>query len=496
MSKRTLALITAAALAAAGTSAWMLVDRGSDLQVVSALDPAVAAAEAARHVTGSTTKAVTLTAAPATVQLGGRAVRTWAFNGAVPGPEIRLAAGDTLKATVENRLPEPLTMHWHGIRLRNDMDGVPGVTQEVIAPGSSFTYTFTVPDSGTYWYHPHTGVQLDTGLYGPLVVTSRVAPTVRDLPLVLDDWTDGWGETPQQVLAQLRGAGASAGGGMGHDMGSMGGMSGGGHMGGEDTGDVQYPAYLVNGRTPDAPPVYPLAPGERVRLRLVNAGADTTFRVAVGGSRLTVVATDGFPVEPVTVDTLRIAMGERYDVELTAPARGALPVVAVADGKSGQALAVLQVGSAPLPRPDVAPRELSGVPLQLSDLHATAAEALPVKRVDRSYRVQLTGSMAGYAWGIRVPRVDGVPMPVRAGERIRLVITNMTMMAHPIHLHGHTFAVDTGRGSGPRKDTVLVPSMGTVAVELDADNPGEWMLHCHNTYHAEAGMMTQLTYVR
>lgn len=495
MRARTLSLLVAAAVALAGAGAWLAFGRATEaLTLVGPRDAAVARAEAARLAPAAAVKRVTLTAAPATVRVAGRPARTWAFDGQVPGPEIRLAVGDTLEATVVNRLPQPLTMHWHGIRLRNDMDGVAGVTQPAIAPGGSFTYRFAVPDAGTFWYHPHTGVQLDRGLYGALVVTPRTPDQVADVPVLLDDWTDGLAESPDEVLARLR-QGSGGGGhdmaGMDHGMGGMGGTGGAG-----DTGDVQYPAYLANGHSPDAPATYDGKPGQRLRLRLVNAGADTAFRVAVGGSGLTVVATDGFPVEPVTVDTLSIAMGERYDVELTLPRSGGLALTAVADGKDGRAVLLLRAGTGSVAAPASDPAELQGRALRLADLHATPAVALPAGTPDRTYRVGLTGGMAAYDWRISVPRVAGVPLPVRQGERVRLVITNATMMAHPVHLHGHTFQVVTGSGTGPRKDTVLVPVMGSVTIDVVADNPGQWMLHCHNAYHAEAGMMTLLSYVR
>lgn len=505
MPKRLLPLALVLALVVtAGTTWFVLRPSGADVALVGPRDRSVVTAEQARVVTGAATKRVTLTAAPARVRIGDELVETWAFNGTVPGPEIRLAAGDVLQATVVNRLPQDLSMHWHGIALRNDMDGVPGVTQEAIAPGESFTYEFVVPDSGTYWYHPHTGVQLDRGLYGPLVVADRGDGATRDATLLLDDWTDGMGETPDEVLARL----STGSGSSGHDMGDMGGMDhgsmpmgdGADHgsmaMGGEDTGDVMYPAYLVNGRVESSPATTTFRPGEQVRLRLVNVGSDTAFKVAVPGTRLQVVATDGFPVVPVTVDTLTIAMGERYDVLVTLPRSGGLPVVAVADGKGDRAVALLRVGAGQVQVPAGDPTELRGKALRLRDLRADASVALPAGKPDRTYRVTLRGAMADYDWAVRAPRSDGTTMPVREGERVRLVLDNPTMMAHPMHLHGHTFQVVTGAAAGPRKDTVLVPSMGSVTVDLVADNPGQWMLHCHNIYHAEVGMMTQLSYVR
>ena len=512
-------VVIATAAAVIGAGVWASVARPwqSDeaARIVGPADPLVATIEQARRPENATVRDVTLTAAPASVDLGDRTVETWAFNGTVPGPEIRLRAGEVLRAQVRNQLPDPLTIHWHGIALRNDMDGVPGVTQESIEPGAEFVYEFTAPDPGTYFYHPHTGTQLDRGLYAPLIVEEPAAPAEydEDFTVMLDDWIDGTGQTPDDVLARLRSGvnqmeepAEDDMGGMDMDMSGTGmggtaapGMdmdesSGEGPLG-DDTGDVEYPVYVINGRTPTSPAEFAVAPGDRVRLRLVNAGSDTPFRVAVGGSQLTVIATDGFPVDPVTVDTLLLGMGERYDVLVTVPGSGAVPLVAAAEGKDAQALAVLRSGPGDSPAPDVSPAELGGQLLTLADLQATPEAALPPATPDRTYRAALTGDMASYGWGIAASEEGGTTLPVRQGERVRLVIENQTMMWHPIHLHGQTFQVATGDGVGPRKDTVIVPAMGTVTVDLVADNPGQWALHCHNISHAEAGMMTVLSYV-
>ena len=507
-------LVIAAALVIIAAGLWAGLARpwqtGSSATPIGPDDPVVAATEEARRSDSAAVQDVTLTAAPATIDLGDRTVETWAFNGTVPGPEVRLRAGDVLRARVRNQLPEPLTVHWHGIALRNDMDGVPDLTQEPIQPGDELVYEFTAPDPGTYFYHPHTGTQLDRGLYGPLIVEDPTADdAARDVTLLLDDWIDGTGQTPDDVYASLRsGAGAMAGMDMGDsDMDGMdmggGGMSGMDHSVetsddaplGDDTGDVEYPLYLINGLAPTSPAELGVSPGERIRLRLVNAGSDTPFRVALGGSRLTVVATDGFPVEPVTVDTLLVGMGERYDVFVTVPGTGAFPFVAVPEGKDLGALAVLRSGPGEGPRPDSNPAELAGELLSLDDLRATPAAALPARDADRTYQVALTGDMASYRWGIDASADGGITLPVRRGERVRLVIENQTAMWHPIHLHGQTFQVVNADGTGARKDTAIVPAMGTVTVDVVADNPGQWALHCHNIYHAEAGMLTVLSYV-
>jgi FtsP/CotA-like multicopper oxidase with cupredoxin domain len=471
----------------------------SDLKRIGPKDPLVAAAEQQRRRTGAQVRQVSLTAAPTTIGIGKRRVKTWAFNGVVPGPEIRVSAGEVIRATVRNHLPAPLTIHWHGITIRNDMDGVPGVTQKPIPPGGTFTYEFTASKPGTYFYHPHTGVQLDRGLYGALIVQDPAETTTygRDVTLLLDDWIDGMGTTPDRVLKQLQagmkqmrmGTGQMSGmhGGMGNQTGPL----------GMDTGDVNYPLYLINGRPPSSPQVYDVKPGERIRLRLINAGSDTPFRVAVGGQPMSVIATDGYPVNPVSSNAILIGMGERYDVVVTVTRPGVFPVVARAEGKRGQALAVLRSGPGRIPAANVAPAQLHGALLSLNALAAAPAVALPPGKPDLTYRVRLTGNMMSYKWGLKVPKQGSVTLPVRLGQRVRLTFENDTAMWHPMHLHGHTFEVINGSGgAGPRKDTVIVPPMGTVTVDFIADNPGQWVLHCHNTYHAESGMMTVLSYVK
>ncbi|MHB1290045.1 multicopper oxidase family protein, partial [Georgenia sp.] len=315
----------------------------------------VGRAEAARRASGTVVRRE-LRAAPTEIDLAGRVVRTWAYDGVVPGKEIRVRAGDELRVSLTNDLPTETTVHWHGLALRNDMDGVPGLTQDPVAAGGTFEYAFVVPDSGTYWFHPHVGVQLDRGLQAPLIVEDPSEPLSYDeeVVLVLDDWTDGWGDSPDAILERM----AREGMVMGADsMAGMEGMSMADSMPsaaqplGADTGDVVYPAHLVNGRVAADPFVVSSAPGRRIRLRIINAGGDTAYRFAVGGHRLTVTHTDGFAVNPVEVDTLIVGMGERYDVVITA-GDGAFPIVAAPEGKDvGPGFAVLRTASGDAPTP-------------------------------------------------------------------------------------------------------------------------------------------------
>ena len=444
-------------------------------------------AEALRRGAGQRVVTARLTPRPTTVDLGGPVVNTWAYGDSVPGPLLRARAGDLLRVQVDNQLPATTSVHWHGIALRNDMDGVPGMTQAPINAKKSFTYEFTVPDPGTYFYHPHSGVQLDRGLYGALLVDDAADPGGYDVEwtVVLDDWVDGTGRTPEQVLKDL--TSASSGG-----MGGMGGMGEGMTsplLGG--AGDIAYPHYLANGRVPAAPVTLTAKPGQRARLRLVNAGSDTAFRVALGGHRLTVTHSDGFPVTPVTTDALLIGMGERYDVLVTV-GDGVFPLVALAEGKQGNALALVRSAAGSPPTASARPTELAGKVILSTDLTAAAAVGLKAKDVDRRHDLLLGGSMARYRWTINGKAFpDADPLPVEAGERVRLRFQNRSMMFHPMHVHGHTFGLVRG---GARKDTVIVRPMQTVEVDFDADNPGQWATHCHNIYHAETGMMTSLSY--
>lgn len=307
---------TAGLAGAAGVAAWAggLFDDTGDL--IAPTDPVVRRVEAGRVRAGAGTVAVTLSPRPVALDLGGPLVSTWGYADTVPGPLIRARAGDLVRATVVNGLPDSTSVHWHGIALRNDMDGVPGLTQAPIVAGARHTYEFTAPDPGTYFYHPHTGVQLDRALYGVLIVDDPHESGRYDTEwvVVLDDWVDGTGRRPDDVLAGLqRMSGMHDGGGM------MNGMSGGGmHMmtspllGG--AGDVVYPHYLINGRVPAAPVTLTGKPGQRARIRLVNAASDTAFRVALGGHRFTVTHTDGFAVTPTDTDAVLLGMGERVDV--------------------------------------------------------------------------------------------------------------------------------------------------------------------------------------
>ncbi|MEU6378738.1 multicopper oxidase family protein [Streptomyces sp. NPDC046909] len=527
-----------AGLGAAGAGALAACTSGGGSGSGNALvDPtgsAVAAAEKKRRATGRQRK-LTLTAAPATIDLGGGITpRTWAFDGRTPGKEIRLSVGDTLVAELSNQLPgrTSTSIHWHGIALRNDMDGVPPATQTAVRAGSTFTYDFVADAPGTYFLHPHIGVQLDRGLYAPLIVEDPKESLGHDdeWVVVLDDWVDGVTGTPDEVWAELRhgmggmgmdmGDSGGSSGMDGHDMGDMGGMDMGGDsaspsasassggmsmkfmlMGAEsellggDAGDVRYPHHLVNGRVATDPDTYTGKPGTKVRLRIINAGSDTAYRLALGGHKLTITHTDGFPVRHQQVDALLIGMGERYDVLVTL-GDGVFPLVALAEGKNANGLALVRTGSGSAPKPTVRPKELDGMIMTASQLRAADDVRLNSAKTDVTHQIKLTGGMTKYNWAINgepfdMKNPEANPILVEQGGRVRLDFVNDTTMWHPMHLHGHTYQIGA---AGPRKDTAIVLPKKKLSVFFDADNPGQWMLHCHNAYHGEAGMMANVAY--
>ena len=456
------------------------------------MEAAIKAAEAARPHSGHTVTA-TLTAQQTDIDLGGVTARTFAYGSTIPGPLIRANVGDELAITVQNRLGEPTSVHWHGLALRNDMDGVEPATPNIPA-GQDFTYRFSVPNAGTYWAHPHVGLEEDMGLYLPVIVDDPTGPGNYDAEwiVVMDDWTDGVGKSPQQLYDALTSpnkptmpnmpppasttptstpsttstttpttttskanetSGTSATTSSTTSTGAAAGAPG--EVGtsdllGGDAGDVAYPYYLINGRIPAAATTLNAKPGQRIRIRFINSGSDTAFRVALAGHSMTVTHTDGFPVVPTQVDALLIGMAERYDVIVTA-ADGVFPLVAAAEGKNAVARALLVTGSGSQPDPQFRPAELSKRVGTIDMFTATTSVNLGSAEPNLNLPVVLGGDMAKYVWTINgEPYSKTNPLHVRQGQRPTITFDNQTMMYHPIHLHGHTFQLIKSDGSTRR----------------------------------------------
>lgn len=426
-----------------------------------------------------------LVAAPAAVDLGlGRGFTAWTYNGAAPGPVLRVVEGETLEVELVNRLPEPTTIHWHGLPVPNAMDGVPGVTQAAVPPGGSFTYRFTAAPAGSYLYHSHQGLQLDRGLYGALIVEPRRPEGGWDQEhiLLLEDWATVDGGGPAAV--RRRPAGGMMGGMMGRRF--------------ADTGqgpplEPVYDAYAVNGRAWPAVEPVRVRRGDRVRLRLGNPSAVTIYDLMLAGHRLTVLAADGQPVAPFTADVVRLAPGERLDVEFTAdnPGNWLLAAYDRGWGESGLKVPVVYRGSeAGEPSPPDFRRGL--VLAGYGDLRAAEPRPPRAGGSRLAWRQVLSGGMHSPYWTIngRVwPRAERLAAPL--GARVRLAYYNHSPMPHPMHLHGRFFRLVNPQLPPElwlTKDTVLVEPMQGLEIDFLADNPGSWLHHCHNLYHMEAGM--------
>jgi CopA family copper-resistance protein len=480
-----------------------------------------------------------LTIGALAVNYTGRARIATAVNGQLPAPVLRWREGDTVTLRVTNQLPVHSSIHWHGILLPAAMDGVPGLSFPGIAPGETYVYRFTVQQSGTYWYHAHSGFQEQTGLYGAIVIEPRTPAPLRadrDYSVLLSDWSDS---DPEHVYATLkrqndyydrgertvgdflaaahtRGWSAAV-----SDWGAWGKM----RMDPTDLVDVSGSAYtyLMNGTTPAGNWTAQFSPGESVRLRFINGSAMSFFDIRVPDLDLTVVAADGQDIEPVTVEEFRMAPGEVLDVIVQPKADRAYAIFAQSMDRSGFARGTLSPGAgliaavpaldprAPLAMadmgmsmagmdmshtdlddPGVGLRQNGRRVLTYADLH-TLGGALDARDAGREIELHLTGNMQRFMWSFNGQKFsESAPLQLSYGERVRFVLINDTMMAHPIHLHGHWSEVEAPDGSFQvRKHTVMVQPAQRVRYLVTAA-PGRWAYHCHMTYHMAAGMFREV----
>jgi len=428
---------------------------------------------------GSGTAEYKLNAGPGRVALTGNAYNettVWSYNGKVPGPELRMRQGERLKFTIENRLAEETTVHSHGLRLPNAMDGVPGVTQRPIAPGETYTYEFDVPDAGTYWYHPHSNSaeQMGRGLAGPIIVEERQPITVdRDVTWVLDDW-------------RLQSDGAIV-----NDFGNRMDAGMGGRLGNTVT---------INGSVPDR---FVVHAGERIRLRLINTANARIFGLDFGNLQPRIIAYDGQPVEPHAPQNTLVVLGPamRVDLILDVMDRARNPVEVI--DRFYQSYAYKLVDMVYSDEPPIRTEPL-GTTISLP------ANTMPEPDLARAQRHEIAfgggmmgGGMtrnmmrAGKMWTVNGIAFEGPVMEplltLSQGETHLLRLRNATAWFHPIHLHGHSFRVIARNGVNTRfrewQDTVLMGPRETVDIAFVADNPGDWMFHCHIAEHLAAGMM-------
>ena len=444
-------------------------------------------------VAAAATAGVTLTPAPAALPVipGQPDTNVWAYNGSLPGPVLRLKQHDRLRAVLNNGLKQDTTIHWHGIRLPNAMDGVPGLTQKPVKPGASFTYDFACQDAGTFWYHPHAGnpEQVGRGLYGLLIVDEPNPPPVdRDVAWVLSDLRL---DRQAQITPDF-----------GHPMDLT-------HAG--RLGNVA----LMNGRL--AQP-YSVTAGERLRLRLVNTANARIFDLRFDGHAPWVVALDGHPLDvPLKLGThdrvtlgpgmradlivdLDAAPGQRYTVfdrdlqgrehRLTDFAYAETPA------KESVARGVPKLAANPVSEPDLTKAErlplllAGGMGVPVADFKVDG-KRLSYQEAFRQHR--MAWSLNGEAMTEHSDHLGhNTLFSLKRGRSYLIDVSNDTAWPHPIHLHGHVFRVLNQPGR-PWRDTVLLQPNEKAQLALVADNPGHWMLHCHILEHQAAGMMATVS---
>ncbi|NUP11814.1 MAG: multicopper oxidase family protein [Polyangiaceae bacterium] len=409
-----------------------------------------------------------ITAAPAQlIKPDGAPLEVWAYNGQVPGPTLRVRIGDTVRIEFKNELPQPTTIHFHGVRVPNAMDGVPGVTQPAVPPGGSFVYEFPAVDAGTFWFHPHvrSSEQVERGLYGVLVVEDDSPPAfTRELVWVVDDWKlaeDGQIAEPFNTRHDLA-----------HD----------GRWGNVVT---------TNG---SRAPTFPARPGERIRVRIVNVANGRVFKLDFGKVRAEGIAFDAlYARESFDPSAMDLAPGNRMDVDLVIP-RGGSVEISDRFTRTTHPVAVFEVGGDPVATPTFASPAAATVPHWKDALSTPLTKELPLNAQ--------RGGAFGIAW-----MIDGVAMQHTAhdhaahtsftlsrGRFHRLSFVNESGRLHPMHLHGTFFKVIARNGQPADepffRDTVLVRPRERVDIGLVPHDVGTWMMHCHILEHAESGMMT------
>lgn len=500
-----------------------------------------------------------LTATRGKVNLSGKQDVNFALrlNGQIPGPTLEFTEGDDAEITVKNEIEnEELSIHWHGILLDNEMDGVPYVTTPPIKSGESYIFKFKVRQNGTYWYHSHTNVQEQKGLLGAIVIQPKkpTIPVTKDVVAVISDWSD---ENATDILKNLRKDGdyylykkgtmrswwgAIQAGKLGNYL-----YNEFTRMGGMDLSDVGYDAFLINGKRElqltDA------KPGDVIRLRLINASGSSYFYASFGQAFMKVIAADGIDVEPVQAKEILLGMAETYDILFTVPDNKSYQLLIQAQDGTGSASAWVGSGekvfSPVREMPDmyatmdhsahaghegheghgggghheghqaahmehmnhaqhmdhakhqkVTPIAPPVQTLTVDGLRALQPTSFPEKAKVREIRLELGGDMERYVWYINGKSIhQDRTIVINEGEVVRYTFVNQTMMHHPMHFHGHFFrVVNAGGDLSPLKHTVDVPPHSQRTIEFLANEPGEWMLHCHNLYHMKTGMARVVKY--
>jgi hypothetical protein len=539
------------------------------------------------------------------VNKAGKEVMGMTVNGTIPGPTLEFEEGEYAVIYVKNEMDVETSVHWHGFLLPNFYDGVPYLTTPPIQSGTTFKYEFPIRQSGTYWYHSHTMLQEQSGVFGSIVIHPKEKELEydKDLVLILSDWTN---EKPKNVLRNLKRGNEWYGikKGTSTPLNKVIGRGAFGaqlnfwkqRMEGADIADIYYPAFLVNGEESITYPDF--NPGEKVRLRIINGASSSSFWMTFGGEKSILVSADGLNVEPVAKNKTFIAIAETYDFIVTIPESGQIEFQAMAQDGSGKSNAYLGKGeilqAEDIPKPDkiemmkkmakmdmkmgapaikfrpkkddrYAMKDKYGMKMDHSKMEGMdkgedemnhemskkehqemKKDSAKMKDMDHSIMdhskmkdserdgmkgmdmdmfseynydylkakvkttypdsvpvnnilLNLTGNMNRYIWSMNgVPLSEADNIKISNDEVTRMTFNNLTMMHHPMHLHGHFFRVINKNGDySPLKHTVNVAPMEKVTIEFyknGGDENGDWFFHCHILYHMMSGMARVISY--
>lgn len=490
------------------------------------------------------------------VNYSGKKRMAYAVNGQIPMPTLEFTEGDTAEIYIHNELPEETSIHWHGLILPNDQDGVPYLTTAPVKAHTTAHYRFPLVQNGTYWYHSHTGLQEQAGMYGAFIIHKKTPSPIPEYTLLLSDWTD---MHPHQVERRLK---------MASDWFSIqkGKLKPGvvqsyaeairaGHfktkvanewkrMEAMDVSDVYYERFHTNGQDTAFAPQW--KGGQKVHLRVINGSSSTYFWLRYAGGKINVVANDGKDVEPVPVDRLIIATAETYDLEVTLPEddtafelmatsedrtrstslwlgsgkrkpAGAMQPLKYFEGMKmmndmmkmngnlddmGMRMSLQQMDMNTVMYPEITGAGKGDtttlpeiVTLNYAMLRSPVKTSLPDAPF-KELKFTLTGNMNRYVWSINNKTVsESDKIMIKKGENVRVILYNNSMMRHPMHLHGHFFRVLNGQGDySPLKNTLDIMPMETDTLEFAGTESGDWFFHCHILYHMMSGMGRLLTY--
>jgi FtsP/CotA-like multicopper oxidase with cupredoxin domain len=481
------------------------------------------------------------------VNYTGKPRQAIAINGSIPAPQLNFTEGDTAEIYVHNEMNTETSIHWHGLLLPNEQDGVPFLTTSVIEEKTTHFYKFPIVQSGTYWYHSHTKLQEQVGMYGAFIIHKKQEEPIKEYTVLLSDWIN---ESPYQVHRSLHGAtdwyaikkGATQNYGQaikeGYFKTKV--VNEWKRMLAMDVSDVYYDRFLTNGKVADVQSQFKA--GERVRLRIINGSSSTYFWLKYSGGKITAIANDGADVRPVEVDRMIIGVAETYDVVVTIPNDSSYEFLATSEDRTKSTSLWLGSGTKkeakPLPRlkyfegmgmmngmmnmdgtmdgtmddmgmqmtnqvmdmntvmySEIVDSNENIVTLKYGMLQSPVKTTLPDVPT-KVLRFELTGNMNRYIWTIDNKTVsEADKILIKKGENVRIIIYNNSMMRHPMHLHGHFFRLLNGYGEySPLKTVLDIMPMETDTIEFAATESGDWFFHCHILYHMMSGMGRVFTY--